>query len=385
MIPYLFTFALSAGLFELGSACEGLRNGRRLSLLLCALAVIPLCVLAGARDVTVGTDTAGYGVFVYQQGILSSSFEGFTQALDNSSWDIAPLFALGSFIVIKLFESQFAFFFAIELAMLIPVVIAARNASNKHLGLIMLAYMLVFFIPGLNMMRQSIAMGFVVLAVLSMIRSRYIRAVVLSVVAILLHASAVVVIVFCALWLAIFKKDETESEWVYRKWAQPIMLITAFGVVLGTIFFRELTSSLTHLEGIGRLFLYATHEEGGEYGTSTLLFMLLMTTGVFMARTGVKKNSSAQAMFFCIVIALSIPFFVLSGIDNTIARMMSYCTLFVIPYIGTLIKDYKSLTLMSLAGVAMLAASCFVRFFVCFVWQGFNAAVPYTSTILGIG
>lgn len=385
MIPYLFTFALSSGLFELGSLFGGTRNGRRATGLLFALAVVALCVLAGARDVTIGTDTAGYGVFIYQQGLLSSTYEEFKQALDASSWDVAPLFALGSFVVIKLFQSQFAYFFAIELAILIPVLLAARSMTRNHLGLVMLGYMLVFFIPGLNMMRQSIAMGIVLLGVLSTMSSHYIRAVAQLLAACLIHASAVVGFAFCLLWFAMFKKNDVGSGATYRKWFQPIALLVTFGIMLGTIFFRQLTSALTNLEGVGRLFAYASHEGGIEYGTSSLLFLCLMIVGAFMIRTGIKGNSNISATFFCTLIAVSLPFFVLSGIDNTIARMTSYCTMFIVPLIGTCVEDLRNTTLATSAGIAMLAASCCIRFFVCFAWQGFDAAIPYTSTMLGIG
>ena len=385
MVPYLFTFSLSSGLFELGSFFEGSRSGRRVAWPLYALAVIALCVLAGARDVTIGTDTAGYGVFIYQQGIFSNTYEGFNHALEVSYWDVAPLFALGSFVVIRLFQSQFAYFFAIELAMLVPVLLAARSVSKNHLGLVMLAYMLVFFIPGLNMMRQSVAMGFVMLGILSTMGSRYACASVQLLVACLIHASAVVGFAFCLLWFVMFKKDDAGLEPTYRKWFQPIVLLVVFGIMLGTIFFHQLTSFLTNLEGVGRLFLYASHEGGSEYGTSSLLFLCLMIVSAFMLRTGIKGRSNIDATFFCTLIALSVPFFVLSGIDNTIARMMSYCTLFIVPFISACVKDLKNTTLTTFSGIAMLTASCCTRFFVCFVWQGFNAAVPYTSSILGIG
>ena len=385
MIPYLLTFALSSGLFELGSVFERTRNGRRVAGLLQALAVIALCVLAGARDVTIGTDTAGYGVFIFQQGVLSNSYDSFVTALDLSQWDVAPLFALGSYAVIKVFESQFIYFFVIELAMLVPVVLVARSVSRAHLGLTMLAYMLVFFIPGLNMMRQSIAMGFVMLGTLSLMGSYYVRAGVQLLVACLIHASAVVGFGFYLLWFLLFKKDGNGLGLTYRKWFQPIALLVVLYITIGTIFFRQLTSSLTNLEGVGRLFLYAAHEEGSEYGTSSLLFLCLMIAGVFMLRTGIKGESNIRVTFFCILIALSLPFFVLSGIDNTIARMMGYCTLFIVPLIGTCVKDLRSTTLTTFSGIAMLAASCCVRFFVCFAWQGFNAAIPYTSSMLGIG
>ena len=84
MIPYLVAFLVSSGLFELGKTAEGMRRGRFASSLVYILAMLPLCIVAGARDLGIGTDTGGYGAFMYTQGLFADSFSSYLEALDGS-------------------------------------------------------------------------------------------------------------------------------------------------------------------------------------------------------------------------------------------------------------------------------------------------------------
>ncbi len=381
MAPYLITFFISTALFEIGGYAEKVRHGRVLSVAVCLLALVPLCILAGARDISIGTDTSGYGLFMYQQGLYANNFSAYLDALNGSYWDIAPLYALISYAAIKLFGSQFAYFFVIELAVAVPVLIVARKTCRKHFGLPMLLWMLTLYIPSLNMMRQSIAIGLVALSVLDVMDGRRYRAIIFEALAALTHTSAIVGIVFWLLWHRFFQRHAAACDWPDRKCSQPLMLLSAVAGLVCVAFFREIASLFTGLDGIGRLLAYATHE-GDEYGTSEALFFVALSIGSILMICEVDVKRRPMGVFLCYLVILSLPLFVLSGLDNTISRMTAYCTVFAIPHVGITLS-YPVANRIPL-GLVIVVMSCAFRFLVCFVLQGFNAAVPYTSILLGI-
>ncbi|WP_165249382.1 EpsG family protein [Adlercreutzia sp. ZJ141] len=381
MLPYLSTFMLATVLFEVGKSAESLRRGRLIAVLAYVLALFSLCFLAGVRDLNIGTDTGGYGAFLYQQGLVADSFASYLYVVDNSYWDVAPLYALYSYVVVKLFGTQFAYFFAVELAVVLPVFLVSRRICARHLGVPMLLYMLILYIPSFNMMRQSVALGFVLLAVLKVMDGKLVQAALLELVAALIHSSALIGVVFCLLWCFLFRRDEKTNEWGNKKWSQILIFSSLVVIVVGILFFREIAGFLSGAAGIGRLFAYGTHN-GSEFGTSSFVYVVLLVTGALLMIKAVDWRWRVHAVFFSYLVALCIPFYILSGIDNTIGRMMEYCALFIIPYVGIYFSKSHAHDLSF--GFLLVVGACMFRFFFCFVWQGFSAAVPYTSTFLGI-
>ena len=207
MFPYLIAFAAASALFEIGQAEEGNRNSHLLSWLCYGVALFILCGFAGARDPGIGSDSASYGVFLYKQGLIANDFSSFYSVVDSSIWDVAPLFALGSFAVIKLFGSQFAFFFIVQLGAILPVFLVARKSCRRALGLVMLLYLLAFYSLSLNAMRQCIAVGFVLLALTRLFDCKFIQVAIFELTAIGMHYSAIIGLFFIAAWFAIFKMD----------------------------------------------------------------------------------------------------------------------------------------------------------------------------------
>lgn len=381
MVPYLATFALSACFFELGKIKETSNHGRYWAALFYSLGVFALCVLAGARDLSVGTDTAGYGIFLFNQGVDAGSFQEFTSAIDDSPWDVAPLYALYAFSVIKLFGSQFAYFFAIELAIVVPIVLVVRRLSGRYMGVVMLLYMLISFIPSLNMMRQSVAIGFVLLSTVEFMGGRFILAVVYELAATQVHTSALMGLAIWVLILFFFRWDNEASDWKRRGYFIQRLVFLILLIAFTLIFFEEISALLSGNDSIGRLFLYGTHARNG-YGMSELAYLVVLMIGAALLFAQMRKSSDFYPFCYMSVLAVSLPFYVLSGIDTTIGRMMEYCIILIIPFVCYFLSNQNRP--FTKPGIWCIVGACAFRFFFCFVYKGFNEAVPYVSTILGI-
>lgn len=381
MAPYLIAFAFSACFFELGKNIETSRYGKYWAAIFYSLGVLTLCVVAGARDLNVGTDTAGYGIFLFNQGVDSVSFQDFTAAIDDSPWDVAPLFALYVFAVIKLFGSQFVYFFAIELAIVVPIVLVARRGCNRYMGIVMLLYMLTSFIPSLNMMRQSVAIGLVLLSTIEFMDGRFVLAAVCELAATQVHTSALMGLSFWILILFFFKRGGQSGVWLRRNlFIQRIGLLTLF-TILSLIFFEEISAFFSGNDSVGRLFLYGTHSRNG-YGMSELAYLTALMVGSILLFVQARKGNDFYPFCYMVMLSVSLPFYVLSGIDTTIGRMMEYCVIFVIPFVCYFLSNQNRPFFQP--GIWCIVGACAFRFFFCFVYKGFNEAIPYVSTILGI-
>lgn len=348
--------------------------------LLYGLAFFPLCALAGVRDLNVGTDTGGYGIFLFDQGLASTSLSSYIQALDSSTWDVAPLYASAVYIIIKIFKSQVIYFAAIEFLAVFPVFFVCRKICPQRIGIPMLMYLLIFFVPSLNMMRQSISIGLTVLAVYYFLCGKRYKATALSLCAILTHYSAVIVVLFCTMWFVLVKRDQADG-FVPRSWAQPIVLVIIVLALIVMLFFRQIAGAFSHLEGFGRLFLYASHG-GSELSSSGLVYDILLIIGSLLTAFALRGSDVLEARFYAFLVSLSFIFFILSGIDNTISRMMDYCTVFSIPLTSIIFKRFDCWGVP--ASFLVLFSACLFRFFVCYGLQGFGSAIPYASSILGI-
>ncbi|MZJ67655.1 EpsG family protein [Collinsella aerofaciens] len=380
VFPYIFVFVVSSVLFGAGWMIERSNRGRMIAWLFYWIAICIVCILAGARDLSIGTDTGGYGAFLYKQAMLSNSFASFYAVVKASIWDVAPLFACFSFVIVKLFHSQFALLFAIQFAVIAPVFLAAHRHRSRAFGWIMLLYLLAFYIPGLNTMRQSVAMGFVLLFVVSLMDGRYVLAVVMEIVALFTHSSAAIGLLFAVVWFSFFKKNES-GLLVFRSWSQVIMLLSFFVIAIILVCFREIALLLSGVSGIGRLFLYGTHT-GDPLSSTGALFILCLVVGAIFIAASFTSEKRVHGAYLTYLVSLSIPFFLMSGVDVTIARMSEYCLLLFIPLIGLVLSTKPNMK--SWTGLILIGGGCAFRFFICFVYLGFNQAIPYTSTLLGI-
>ncbi len=380
MMPYIIVFFVSCVLFEFGKEMEGLRSGRYAAWLCYGFALFVLCAFAGARDLTIGTDTGGYGVYLYNQGMIANNFGSFYDAVNASLWDIAPLYSFFSFVVVKLSGSQFIYLFAIQLAVVTPVFFVVKRVCNRSFGLVMALYLLAFYIPSLNIMRQSVAMGLVLLSLVKFIYGQHIQAALIGVAALATHSSALIVVLFLVILLSMFEKNDA-NEWVCRKWSQVVMWLSVFGIMVLLIGFREIAGLLSGGSGIGRLFLYGMHD-GGQLSLTGALFTVLIVSGSLLTVSALDSRNRAYGTFLACLVTLSIPFYLMSGVDVTIARMSEYCLLFFVPLVGLSLS--KRVVGKNWGGMTLVAGACLFRFFVCFVMLGFNQAVPYTSAMLGI-
>ena len=196
MIIYIITFALSLMGVRLAEVYD--EDHRRLyagSI----LAVLPPILIAGFRDVTVGTDVSLYIVPIFQ-GIASNgqNLIEFINSYPGMEWGYLFI----NYIIAQLTDQPFVLLICIHILVIVPLYITAMK-WRKRLSptLFMFIYYMIFFQESLSIVRQSIALSFSLLAFTFFIESKYIKYIVCLIVSFFFHQTAFITLSFPVIYV----------------------------------------------------------------------------------------------------------------------------------------------------------------------------------------
>ena len=197
MAIYLLGFAISVALIAIAE-----KQKTKLFILLSVLALLIPCLISGLRAANVGTDTTVYLKPLTQAALSAKNLPEYLRTYWFYSWrnvyvkDYEIGFSLLVYIAAKFTGSMAAVQFAVGAMILVPIYIAlCRNRKKLPIWLGMLFFYLFFFNSTLNMMRQWVAMAFLLLAFQFLTEKKWGLVVVFSLCALLFHMSAILVIV----------------------------------------------------------------------------------------------------------------------------------------------------------------------------------------------
>ena len=158
-------------------------------------------IFAGMRALNVGTDIM---VYAYQTFEKSSAYTSLNSFLNVNS--IEGGYAALAFICSHLCGNVHVFLAFTAMLQIIPIYICAVKLRNEY-NMIwpMMIYLMIFYIVGFNVMRQSIAASWMLLAFLLLEEKRYVKMIFTCIVALLFHSTAILGILFLLLALVFDK------------------------------------------------------------------------------------------------------------------------------------------------------------------------------------
>lgn len=161
------------------------------------------CVIAGARDITVGTDVRGY---VLRLSNVVSSSPNFIHYLMNANSDI--FFSI--LVYIGYFSKNFnVLLFFIELAVALPIYLYAYLEKDKiPFTVNILVFLLTMYCLSLSMMRQSIAMSICILSFHFIEKKNYNKSIFLIIISLLFHKTGFVFFAIFITYYLFNRKDK---------------------------------------------------------------------------------------------------------------------------------------------------------------------------------
>lgn len=387
---YLVVFALTVALVYLGESCRG-----SLRFVLVASGLLLPCLLAGARSPEIGTDIYSYAIGMYQSALLLDlpTFLNVQASIAAFGWNIATWAASNA-------GGSFEFYlFVIELLCILPIYFGLKRLASGFEWVGILVWLLLFYAFSLNIMRQSIAMGFVFLS-FSFLKDRSpLKFSICILIAFLFHQTAI--LGFALYPLARLAANRHAGRSFFGRWqglAIVLLILSVFSMVFA--FADELVVALSflkdsysyqvqHLGGkdisIASLYLLAgcsivwliSKDDFSSYENKALDLPIEST--VCAAKKPVETRNDEfylAAMFSCAGGLV----WQLNYVSDSLGRLGSYGTVFICAMAVSLMTNGKR----SRGHVVVLIAMCIVYFVVMIMFLGKEEVFPYSSTLLGI-
>lgn len=170
------------------------------------LIILWISLLAGLRDETIGTDILVYGNRTFEAA-RELNFQAFIQ---NTYFGlgIEPLYGLLNYIVALFTSNVHVLYFLVEFIMISLVYSRIfQLATPKDVVLGLLIFECLFMGSSYNLLRQGIAMSIVFFASQYLERKQYLKYIILSLIAVGFHSSAIIAVLFLIMYIVISKKN----------------------------------------------------------------------------------------------------------------------------------------------------------------------------------
>lgn len=376
MTPYIIVFMISIGLFALSDRVIFTQRKP-----VVFVAVITLCLLAGLRAESIGTDTRVYLVPIFEAAkkchslgeYLNSSFHAFTWTT-NYVKDMEPLFPLLVLIVTKITGSLYCVQTILELCVILPLYIAVRKDKQTNLWMAMFVFCMAFYNPSMNMMRQSIAMSLGVLGFEYWRNEEKKNAFICVFIAFLFHTSSLLILLIYLLYDYIVKgtKLSFTGNNISKRNETPRMVIAA-GIGLAGMLLMSVIVSVLSSFGFGQYLSYVTGKLS--FMPNQLLIRVPQIILIILSFRYLRAQGGDVSFFLVMEVyaVLFSQFTSVSGYGGRIALYFAIFDVIVIPRAMSALKPKKSGVI--IRPIIILYYMFYWWFY--FVYSGTHQTVPY--------
>ena len=259
MLIYLAGFAASTALIAIAE-----KKKTKYFILLSVLALLIPCLISALRASFIGTDTTVYLKPLTHAAINADNIREFFRTYWFYSYKNVYVdgyeigFSLLVYFAAKSTASMIAVQFAVAAAIIVPIYLTlARNRKHIPLWLGMLVFYLFFFNSTLNLMRQWVAMSFLMLAFAFMTERKWGGTIILSIVSALFHLSSVLgFAVFAIYWLLHLMRNKQVALGSWMVSGKMVMVSLLFGFSFLLILNLDLALKLMEAVGFNRFSHY---------------------------------------------------------------------------------------------------------------------------------
>ena len=378
MVIYLLVFAISAALIAIAE-----KRKTKYFVLLSAVALLLPCLLAAFRAVNVGTDTTVYLKPVTHAAMQAENIGEYFRTYWFYSWknvyikDYDIGFSLLVYFVAKLTSSMAAVQFAVSALIVVPVYVAiVKNRKKGPVWLGMLVFYLYFYNSTLNMMRQWIAMAFLLLAFQFLVEKKWGWVAFFSVVAALFHSSAVIVAIIYLIYGCLHVAERW--KFVHNNFRISGKLVLVFLVLILSfvaIFNLDVVIKLMEMVGIGQFSNYLQ----GDQMRLLINQIILRLPVIFLLAINWKDlcKATPHAAFYLGMILLDMVLSQLISVDTYSFRIGYYFSIYLALVTPTLYGAIPCRFRRTVTTVAMVAYCLFLWYYT-YVLQLRHETVPYS-------
>lgn len=326
--------------------------------------VLSVSVLNGIRDYSIGTDIKVYGKQIFEDAVYARSFADFIEQCNRIGMTEYG-YAIFNYLISIFTNNLHVFLFIVGIIVngaFFYCCLRLRNVAN--LNFMWSAYLFLFYATTLNLLRQSIALALIFIAVVKIFDKRFGAAFVIVSISYFFHHSAVMG--FLPL-LFTFVVNKVKSEQKKNACIVVFLILSAFLPIM----ISKLSSMGLLDEKYGQ---YLGKGDGvGSIANGFLIRLPFVIMALFYLIYDRYKKSDERKILWTFVIAESI-LLPLQLISPTLFRVALYFGIFKIPGYASLIERCR----FSKSLLYVLYASYLVFYFVyMIVIQGSNQVYPF--------
>ena len=340
------------------------------------------CLIAALRADTVGTDIGVYVKPMFEKARDANSFSEYW----NSSW----------FCVWRLkfvYEHEFGFsalvyaaskltgnlggvLFCIQACTIVPIFTAlALNKKNAPVWPGMLVYFLMYYNCTLNMMRQWMAMGVLLLVFQLLLQKKYWVCMILFCIAFLFHYSSLLLLPIVAVWWFLGRFNRcTLVQGRIRISAKTLMVILIFMVGVLVLLNLKLILQLIVQVGLSRFSSYLKGNDLSLMLGQVILRLPVILITLFSWRR--LRKATPEAPFFLAMLLLDLLASQLVSIADYTLRIsffFSYFSILLVPYLFKYQKSRFEKTVVAL----IMIGYCVLYWLYFYVYLGAHETYPY--------
>lgn len=351
--------------------------------ILLVLAALPLSIIAGIRDMSIGTDVTTYGRINYYYATHFSNMWEYIQFIKHMN-GIESGYSVLNFWVSRFTESTNVFLFILNFLTLVLVLLGLdrlRYLASVTLGYVV--YFGFFWGPSLNVLRQYLAASIVFFALTYLIKNNaYFYAITGILIGSLFHQTALIGLLMVLHWYLVDK-----CNFNLKKMSGLLLFSSAVALLVlrGQERFESVLANFSLLNKYYLLFLTGGQEylrTGGSMQYSTLLFRTVPI--IFLVLIGIKNRFDDKnfklAIFFMAIMWLDMAFYFTNLSSGVISRLGLYFSVMRVVYLGFFIRNLKSRGLS--LGMTLMFVVYSVYIFYSVTKSGSGQIYPYTSYIL---
>lgn len=326
---YAIVFILSL-LFAFGA--EQFQNGKKPFFCFSAFcSVLTLSILNGIRDYSIGTDIGVYGKKIFVDASQSHSFTEYMRQCKRIGMTEYG-YAILNYIVGFFTSNPHVFFFV--LGLLVNGIFfgcCVRLCNTASLTFTWATYLLIFYPTTLNLLRQSVALSIIFIAILEMLEKRLLESLIWIFIAYSFHHSAII-----GLWplvfVYLFNKIKKES-----KKNTIIIVFLAISALIPTVILKLNSFGLLD----DKYSQYVSLGDGSGSMTNAVLVRLpFIILSLFYLVQDRKKNNDENKILWTLVLTES-TLLPLQLISPSLFRIALYLGIFKIPGYTSLIKHCR--------------------------------------------
>ena len=344
---------------------------------LMTLALLPPCLLAAFRGVTVGNDVLVYAKPVY---LLASKADSLLSLLRmQTRYEIGYLTL--AYVASHGFHTFHAMLFLTQLLVLTPIFIGAHRLRNyAPAWSVVMCYLAFFYVSTFNIMREGIATSFIFLAFAEIQNKKYYRSALCAALGILFHSTAAIgiALILFILWFRNIKSTKTR--------AALLIIIT----LVVPICMSRWTQILTMLVNLGlikaRYLKYIDYLQDGTYLTDlyfvNYLELGVRWIGVLIPLLFYQKDNSENGRFqYSLLIGTLLGTMIYTSVFVALHssygyRVSFYLETLLVVWMSTLARERLSLEKFPLKTFVLLI-SVVACFLVLYVWRGVHGTLPF--------